>query len=137
MNLLILQTTLRLLQPLLLMFSIFLLLLGHNSPGGGFAGGLLLSLVFALHTIAFDVEEARKALRINPRLLIAVGLALAVLSGIIGLFAGKAFMKGLWVKIPIEQLGEIHLGTPLVFDTGVYLVVCGVTLLIVFSLAED
>lgn len=137
MNSLILQTTLRLLQPLLLMLSVFLLLVGHNEPGGGFTGGLLLSLVFALHTIAFNVEAARETLRVHPRQLVAVGLALAVGSGIISLLSGEAFMRGLWMSFSLAQLGEIHLGTPLLFDAGVYLVVCGVTLLIVFSLAED
>lgn len=137
MNALILQTTLRLLQPMLLMFSIFLLLTGHNTPGGGFAGGLMLASVFALHTIAFNVTAAREALRFRPRHLIAVGLLLAFSSGVVSLLVGKPFLKSLWVEFQLGELGKIHLGTPLLFDVGVYLVVCGVTLLIVFSLAED
>ena len=136
MKSLILQTTLKLLQPLLVMFSVFLLLFGHNAPGGGFAGGLMLSSVFALHTIAFDVAAARSALRVHPRQLIAVGLLLALGSGTISLLAGEPFMKSLWIAIPLGQF-EISLGTPLVFDIGVYLVVCGVTLLIIFSVAEE
>jgi multicomponent Na+:H+ antiporter subunit B len=136
-NSLILQTTLRLLQPLLLMFSVFLLLVGHNAPGGGFAGGLMLSSVYALHTIAFDVSTARSALKFHPRRLVAVGLLLALGSGVLGLIAGEAFMKSLWFEIPLGEFGEFALGTPLLFDIGVYLVVSGVTLLIVFSLAEE
>lgn len=137
MNSLILQTTLRLIQPLLLMFSVYLLLFGHNAPGGGFAGGLMLASVFALHTIAFDEKAARTALHVSPRSLISVGLLTAVTSGMISLTAGKPFMTSLWIKIPFGHLGSLELGTPLLFDVGVYLVVSGVTLLIVFSLAEE
>ena len=137
MNALILQTTLRLLQPLLLLYSIFLLLHGHNAPGGGFAGGLMLSSVFALHVIAFDVKAAREALRVEPQTLIATGLLTAFASGIASLLFGKTFMQSLWFELPFGSLGELHLGTPLVFDLGVYLTVCGVVTLIIFSLAED
>ncbi len=137
MNSLILQTTARLLQPLLLMFSVFLLLFGHNAPGGGFSGGLIAASAFALHTIAFDVAGAQHSLRISPRHLISTGLLLAVCSGMISLIRGKSFMTSLWTRIPLGQFGGIDMGTPLIFDTGVYLAVCGVTLLIVFSLAEE
>jgi multicomponent Na+:H+ antiporter subunit B len=136
-NSLILQTTLRLIQPLLLLFSVFLLLFGHNAPGGGFAGGLMLASVFALHTIAFDVQAARDALRVTPQQLITVGLLTAVASGLISLAAGKPFMTSLWAKISLGMLGVLDVGTPLLFDIGVYLVVSGVSLLIVFSLAEE
>ena len=137
MNSLILQTTARLLQPLLLMFSVFLLLFGHNAPGGGFSGGLIAASAFALHTIAFDVAGAQQSLKISPRHLISSGLLLAVCSAMMSLFRGKSLMTSLWTTIPLGQFGSIDMGTPLIFDTGVYLVVCGVTLLIVFSLAEE
>lgn len=137
MNSLILQTTSRLLQPLLLMFSVFLLLFGHNAPGGGFSGGLMAASAFALHTIAFDVAAAREALRVSPRQLIYIGLSMAVFSGMISLTMGKPFMTSIWASIPLGQFGKLDVGTPLLFDLGVYSAVCGVTLLIVFSLAED
>jgi multicomponent Na+:H+ antiporter subunit B len=137
MNSLIFQTASLLLQPLLLMFSVFLMLGGHNGPGGGFAGGLMAAAAFALHTIAFDVAAARAALRFEPRRLISVGLAMAVASGLISLLSAKPFMTSSWYALPLGNFGKLDLGTPLLFDLGVYLVVCGVTLLIVFSLAEE
>jgi multicomponent Na+:H+ antiporter subunit B len=137
MNSLIFQTASRLLQPLLLMFSVFLMLGGHNGPGGGFAGGLMAAASFALHTIAFDVAAARAALRFDPQQLISVGLAMAVASGLFSLLVAKPFMTSFWYAIPLGNFGKLDLGTPLLFDLGVYLVVCGVTLLIVFSLAEE
>lgn len=137
MNSLILQTTSRLIQPLLLMFSVFLMLGGHNGPGGGFAGGLMAAASFALHMIAYDVQAARNDLRVDPHWLIAIGLALAVVSGLISLGFTKPLMTSLWFSLSLGALGKLDLGTPLLFDFGVYLVVCGVTLLIVFSLAEE
>jgi multicomponent Na+:H+ antiporter subunit B len=135
MTSLILSTATRYLLPLLLLFSIFLLLRGHNEPGGGFAGGLMAAAAFALYAIAHNVAEAKKALYLNPRTLIAIGLLAAVSSGLSSLLAGYPFMTGLWSSQNVPMLGKV--GTPLLFDLGVYLVVLGITLLIIFSLAEE
>lgn len=135
MTSLILSTATRYLLPLLLLFSIFLLLRGHNEPGGGFAGGLVAAAAFALYAIAHGVAGARRVLYVTPRTLIAGGLLVAVGSGQLSLLAGQSFMTGLWDKRPIPVIGK--LGTPLLFDLGVYFVVIGITLLIIFSLAEE
>jgi multicomponent Na+:H+ antiporter subunit B len=123
--------------PLFLAFSIFILLRGHNEPGGGFVGGLIAAAAFALHAIAYDVEKTRTLLAINPRGLIVLGLFLAMSSGMISLFIGEPFLTGQWVKISFGSIGELDLGTPLFFDIGVYLTVIGVTLTIILSLAEE
>jgi multicomponent Na+:H+ antiporter subunit B len=123
--------------PLFLAFSIFILLRGHNEPGGGFVGGLIAAAAFALHAIAYDVEKTRSLLAINPRGLIVLGLFLAMSSGMISLFIGEPFLTGQWVKISFGSIGELDLGTPLFFDIGVYLTVIGVTLTIILSLAEE
>ena len=137
MTSLILSTASRLLLPLFLAFSIFILLRGHNEPGGGFVGGLIAAAAFALHAIAYDVEKTRSLLAINPRGLIVLGLFLALSSGMISLFIGEPFLTGQWVKISFGSIGELDLGTPLFFDIGVYLTVIGVTLTIILSLAEE
>lgn len=137
MNSLILQTATRYLIDLLLLFSIFLLLRGHNEPGGGFVGGLAAAAAFVLYTLAFDVASARKLLRIDPHVLIGAGLLIAIVSGLVGLFFNNAFLTGEWFKWNVLNVFELELGTPLFFDIGVYLVVLGVTLLIVFSLFEE
>jgi len=131
---LILSTATRYMLPLLVLFSVFLLLRGHNEPGGGFVGGLVAAAAFALYAFAFNVENARQALRINPRQLIGIGLLIAVSSGMLGLLMGHPFMKGLWSNTPVPVVGK--LGTPVLFDVGVYLLVIGVTLTIIFALAE-
>lgn len=134
---LILSTATRFLLPLLLLFSIFVLLRGHDHPGGGFIGGLIAGAGYALNAIAFGVRRSRRALRADPRLLIAAGLVAALGSGIFGLVGGRPFMTAYWVVLEIPVLEELAVGTPLLFDGGVYLVVLGVTLDIIFFLAEE
>lgn len=131
----ILSAAMRYLLPLILLFSIYLLMRGHNEPGGGFIGGLVASTAFALHAITYDVQTARQELRIAPRTLIALGLLVALISGCFGWFIGQPFMTGLWYREDVPIIGKI--GTPLLFDLGVYFVVIGITLLIIFSLAEE
>jgi multicomponent Na+:H+ antiporter subunit B len=135
MTSLILCTAVTYLLPLLLLLSVYLLLHGHNVPGGGFVGGLVASAAVALYAFAHGVKKARMLLHIKPRTLIGLGLLTATVSGCFALFLRQPFLTGLWSTLNIPVLGKV--GTPLLFDTGVYLVVVGVTLMIVFSLAED
>jgi multicomponent Na+:H+ antiporter subunit B len=134
---LILSTATRFLLPLLLLFSLFVLLRGHNEPGGGFVGGLIAAAAFALNAIAFDVQTARRTLCFDPRTLMAVGLLAALGSGIIAVIFAQPFMTGLWVTVHVPGLEALDIGTPLLFDCGVYVLVLGVTLTIILALAEE
>jgi multicomponent Na+:H+ antiporter subunit B len=137
MNSLILRIAARYLTPLLMLFSLFILYRGHNAPGGGFIGGLLAAAALALYAIAFDAESASRKLRLNPRTLIAIGLLIALLSGLLSIFQGEPFLTGQWILPELPLIEQLPLGTPLLFDIGVYLVVIGVTLMIVFELARS
>ena len=132
----ILETATTYLMPMLLLLSAFLLFRGHNLPGGGFIGGLVASGTFILHSFAFGAAETRKLLRMNPLILIGVGLITALGSGLVGLFKGFPFMTGQWGKLAFHGSDGLHIGTPVIFDIGVYLVVIGATLTIIISLAE-
>ena len=136
MTSLILCTATGFLMSLLFLFSIFVLFSGHNAPGGGFAGGLVVAAALALYAIAFGVEPAHHALFVQPQTLIGAGLLLESGSGVVSLLLGQPFMTGQWVTWHVAGLGEVALGTPVLFDVGVYLVVPGVMLLIILSLAE-
>lgn len=135
MQSLILMVASRYLLPLMHVFSIYLLIRGHNKPGGGFVGGLVAATGFILYLMAHDVERARRVLRLDPRLLIAVGLSISLGSGLFSLVAGESFLTGIWLTMQVPVIG--HFGTPLIFDTGIYLLVIGVVMLIVLSLAEE
>ena len=137
MTSLILSTASRLLLPVVLLFSIFILLRGHSEPGGGFVGGLVAAAAFALHAIAYGVKKTRSLLGLDPRSLIGFGLFVALVSAMLSLVLGQPFFTGQWIKLSFGSLGELDLGTPLVFDIGVYLTVIGVTLTIILSLAEE
>jgi multisubunit Na+/H+ antiporter MnhB subunit len=131
----ILQTATRLLMPLLLLFALFLLLRGHNEPGGGFVGGLVVAASFVLYSIAYGVQPARRALLIAPSSLLGGGLLIALLSGLPAVLLGRPFMTALWTKVWVGSVA-VDVGTPLVFDIGVFLAVIGVVLTIVFTLAD-
>jgi multicomponent Na+:H+ antiporter subunit B len=137
MTSLILRTATRYMFPPLLVFSVYLLLRGHHYPGGGFVGGLFAGSAFALYALAFGVASARQILRIAPHDITAGGLAVALFSGLPALLSGHAFLTGAWWKIPLRPGVVLDLGSPVIFDCGVYLVVLGVLLTLVFSLAEE
>jgi multicomponent Na+:H+ antiporter subunit B len=135
MNSLVFRATTQVVTPLLLALSVFMLLRGHNEPGGGFIGGLLAVAAFALYALAFDSGQARRLLYFTPGLLAAGGLLIAALSGCVAWLTGQPFMHGLWV--PSEFPAELKLGTVLLFDIGVYFVVIGSVLLVLLTLGED
>lgn len=133
MKSLILKTASSFLLPLLLMFSFFILLRGHYEPGGGFVGGLIASIALVLHYFASGEDVTKEFLGFHPGIFIPIGLSCSFISGIIPIFKGLPFMTGLWSKQPIPVVGMV--GSALFFDLGVYFVVVGVTLTIIFSIA--
>lgn len=136
MNTVILRTASNYLLPLLLLFSVFILLRGHYLPGGGFVGGLIASIAFVLHAFANGLKNTRDLIRIHPGFFMPVGLGLAFLSGISPILGfGLPFMTGIWSPGPVPVLGLI--GSALFFDIGVYLVVIGVALTIIFTISES
>ena len=131
----ILQTATRLLMPLLLLFALFLLLRGHNEPGGGFVGGLVVAASFVLYAMAYGVDAGRRVLLVDPSTLLGGGLLIALLSGVPATLVGRPFMTALWTRVGAGSR-VLDVGTPLVFDVGVFLAVIGVVLTIVFTLAD-
>lgn len=127
---LILRTAARAIMPLMLLFSVFIFLAGHQEPGGGFIAALVAAGGFATYALAFGVPAARSLLRVDPIRLMAVGLAMAFVAGLVGLLAGRPFMTGIWIM-------SIHQGTPVLFDLGVFIAVLGVVVSTIFTLAEE
>ena len=137
---LIVRAATRLLVGLLLVFSIFMLLRGHNEPGGGFIGGLIGATGFILYAIAHGCRAAREALRIEPQTIAVAGLGIALLAGVMAWGFGDQLFTGQWLFLRYgEGAGEgyVPLSNVLVFDVGVYLVVLGSVLTLVLALEEE
>lgn len=136
MHSIILRTATNYLIPLLLMFSIFILLRGHYLPGGGFVGGLIATIAFVLHMFANSLEKTRALLGIHPGYLMPFGLSISLLAGFSApILQGLPFMTGIWFENPLPVIGLI--GSALFFDIGVYIVVVGVSLTILFTISEE
>jgi len=138
MNSIILRAGTRYLVGLLLLFSVFMLLRGHNEPGGGFIGGLIGASGFVLFAIACGTGDARRALRLAPETLAVLGLGLAFLAGLVAALFGDEFFTGQWLFIGVtEDSKGLPLSTVLMFDIGVYLAVFGAILSLVFAMEEE
>jgi len=124
----------RALSWLLLAASLVILWRGHNQPGGGFVGGLVAALSFALLALAHGVDRAERALRVPSLALVGAGMTCALVSGLPGLLGGAPYMTHLWWT---PGGGLPKLGTTLLFDIGVYLVVLGAVLSFLFGLQRE
>jgi multisubunit Na+/H+ antiporter MnhB subunit len=116
----------RVLTPILLILAIFLLLRGHNLPGGGFIAALMAATAFELQILSRGEKPVRDA--VGPYLHSSSGLGLLLAAGAAALgLLDHNFFTGIWFYIPLGPLGELELGTPVIFDLGVFLVVVSVT----------
>ena len=111
--------------PTLALFAVFLLIVGHNVPGGGFAGGLLLAAALLMVFLAFGERGVRLALPAEPETLTGVGLSLALLGGIVGWLFEGAFLAYASAPVTLPLVGEFKLTTLLLFDLGVFILVVG------------
>ncbi|MEM9794847.1 MAG: Na+/H+ antiporter subunit B [Pseudomonadota bacterium] len=138
MTSLIVRAATRILVGLLLVFSFYMLIRGHNEPGGGFIGGLTGATGFILYAIAHGCRAAREALRIEPQTIAMVGLGIALAAGAAAYLFGDGFFTGQWLFIGATETEKgLPLSTVLVFDIGVYLVVLGSVLTLVLALEEE
>jgi multicomponent Na+:H+ antiporter subunit B len=134
-NTLIFRTFAPFLTALMLVFSIFVLLRGHNEPGGGFIGGLIGASAFAIYGIAFGVQAVRRAMKFHPMSVAGFGLLVSTLSGVVSAPLGYPFMTGIWVYPSLFGI-EVPFATVISFDIGVYLVVVGTFTSIALALEE-
>ena len=132
MNSVILKAATRLLSGIVMVFAVYLLWRGHHAPGGGFIAALVAATGFALVALTEGPDTVRRGLFVAPQHLIGAGIGLALFSGFLAVIGGKPFLSGLWWP-PHDAL----VGTPLLFDLGVFLVVLGAILTILLALEEN
>jgi multicomponent Na+:H+ antiporter subunit A len=124
----------RLIFHTVMLFSIYLMLVGHNLPGGGFAGGLVAGLALMIRYLAGGRAELDEAAPIDAGIVLGIGLATAALSGLLPTLLGGGVLQSAIVDVHIPLLGTLHLVTSVFFDMGVYLVVIGLALDVLRSL---
>lgn len=136
MNSLILRAATPFLVGLTVLFSIYVLLRGHNEPGGGFIGGLIGASAIATYIMSEGASAARRAMIAHPIAVAGIGLFLAGLSGVVSFLFGDAFLTGQW-WFPEFAPDLKYLSTVVLFDVGVYLVVVGAIVSIILGLEEN
>ncbi len=133
----ILQSFARLTLHLMLVFSIYLLLRGHNAPGGGFIAGVLTAVAMTFQMMAFHAKSFSQEMPWKPLQVVAVGLLLAAGTGLGSIFLGYPFLTSAIGHYTFPLLGDVELATAMGFDIGVYLVVVGTSLGIIRAIAEE
>ena len=133
----ILQAVVKIVVFIILTLAIYLFIAGHNSPGGGFIAGLVLSSAFVLLYLAFDMETVNSGLNLNFITVAAVGVFLAVGSGFLSMFRYEPFLTQAFTTKYFPLVGDTDLATVTLFEAGVALAVVGVVVTIILSIGED
>ncbi|MCC3355735.1 Na(+)/H(+) antiporter subunit B [Bacillus sp. REN16] len=136
-NDLILQTATKITVFIILAYSLNLFFAGHNTPGGGFIGGLISAAAIVLLLLAFDMKTVNKILPFDFKKVAALGLLIAALTGMGSFLFDVPFLTHTFGHFDLPVFGDTELATAVLFDTGVYLVVVGVTLTIIQTIGED
>lgn len=133
----ILQTVTKIVVFIILTFGVELFLSGHNNPGGGFIGGLVLSSAFVLLYLVHDIETVHKGIPFDFKKIAALGAFLAVGTGIGAVLFGQDFLTQASRHFNLPVFGETELSTVIVFEAGVALTVVGVVVTIISTISED
>ncbi|SES29932.1 Na(+)/H(+) antiporter subunit B [Psychrobacillus sp. OK032] len=133
----ILRTVTKIVVFIILTFGVYLFLSGHNTPGGGFIGGLVLASAIVLLYLSHDIETVQKSLPLDFKLVAASGVLLATGTGIGSLLFGAPFMSQTFAYFDLPVFGKTELTTVTIFEAGVALAVVGVVVTIILSISED
>lgn len=136
MSTVIFRTIGPILAAIMVVFSVFVLLRGHNEPGGGFIGGLIAASAVAIYGIATSVKDVRRAMVVDPITVAGFGVFVGALAGLVSLGYEVPYLTGIWSFFDVNGT-EIAISTPLVFDIGVYFAVVGTISCVALALEED
>jgi multicomponent K+:H+ antiporter subunit A len=123
--------------PVIIVIALYMLLRGHDQPGGGFIAGIIMSLAFILQYMANGTRWVEERLRVLPVLWIGWGLLLAMLTGLGAMALGAPFLTSAFAYLDIPLIGKVPLATALLFDLGVFALVVGATVLMLIALAHQ
>lgn len=130
------QTLTRLILPLMLMVAVYIFLRGHNLPGGGFIAGLIAAVALIVQYLANGIDWTKARLKFEKDSLIAYGLLIATLTGIVSMLINYPFLTSTFTHLHWPIVGEFEVASAIAFDLGVFLVVVGSTVLILVQLGK-
>ena len=131
---LVLEVATRVIFPLIMVLSVYFFFTGHNTPGGGFAGGLTAGLALVLRYLAGGRYELGETLPIDVGKVLGVGLALSAGTAVASMLLGAPVLSSALIEVDVPVLGHVKFVTALFFDLGVYLIVVGLVLDVLRSL---
>ncbi|MEJ8303793.1 Na+/H+ antiporter subunit A [Saccharibacillus sacchari] len=133
----ILRTMSRVIVLIIISFSLYLFFAGHNHPGGGFIAALMTAAALILLAVSFGMDTVRRIIRVNYRVLTAIGLSIALLTAVGSFAFGAPFLSHAFGHFDLPVLGDTELATAVLFDLGVYLAVVGVVMNIIFTIKGE
>jgi multicomponent Na+:H+ antiporter subunit A len=133
----VVDVSVRIVFPAVVLGSLWLLLAGHNQPGGGFVGGIVAGAGIALRYVAGGIDEVRGMLRVQPWTVLGAGLLVAGVTAFVPLLFGGDILEASSASDDLPVLGELKVTSALAFDAGVYLVVVGLVLMMFESFGDD
>jgi multicomponent Na+:H+ antiporter subunit A len=131
------EVSVRIVFPVVMLLSLWLLFAGHNQPGGGFVGGLLAGAALTLRYVAGGIDEVRDHARFRPWTVLGLGLLVASVTASIPLLLGESVLEVEFLSLDLPALGDVTLSSALVFDTGVYLAVVGMVLMVFEAFGDE
>ncbi len=133
----ILRTMSRVIVLIIISFSLYLFFAGHNNPGGGFIAALMTAAALILLAVSFGMDTVRRVIRVDYRILTAIGLSIAILTAAGSFIFGAPFLSHAFGHFELPILGDTELATAVLFDLGVYLAVVGVVMNIIFAIKGE
>ena len=127
----------RLMFPAIGLLAIYLLMRGHNLPGGGFVAGLTMAVAIILQYMAGGTEWVERRLNVRPVRLVGIGLLLACATGLGAWAFGYPFLTSHTARVDLPLIGELHVPSAFAFDLGVFSLVVGATTLILIAIAHQ
>src|SRR5699024_9997831 len=132
-----LRTVTKLIVFIILTLAIYLFFSGHDAPGGGFIGGLVLASAIVLLLLTYDIETIKYSISFDSKIVSAIGALIVLLTGLGSIIFGEPFLTQTFATVILPFLGEVELSTVTFFELGVALVVVGVVVTIILSISED
>jgi multicomponent K+:H+ antiporter subunit A len=127
----------RLVLPVSGLVAVFFFLRGHNAPGGGFVAALVMAVGLLLQYVVSGTDWVEDRVRLAPRSSIGFGLLLVLGAGVVSIVRGEPLLTSHTKHLSLPVIGDVHLGTVMLFDAGVFFVVLGSTVLILVALAHQ